>query len=36
MILFDSEQLLAYVNDQDPRHESAVEFMTEALKGAFG
>ena len=36
MILFDSGPLLAYVNDQDPRHESAVEIMTEALKGAYG
>lgn len=36
MILFDSEPLLAYVNESDPHHMSAVEIMTEALKGTYG
>ena len=36
MILFDSGPLLAYVNEQDPHHELAVEIMTEALKGIYG
>lgn len=36
MILFDSGPLLAYVNDKDPHHKSAINLMTEALKGNFG
>ena len=36
MILFDSGPLLAYVNNMDPHHRSAVDTMTDVLKGLYG